>query len=53
MPLPVAGRGPYEHYHAIFDQIQQQKENLKIEGKDVKMNEKPGLEPSQRYVYLH
>uniref|UniRef100_A0A670XZ30 non-specific serine/threonine protein kinase n=1 Tax=Pseudonaja textilis TaxID=8673 RepID=A0A670XZ30_PSETE len=34
MPLPVPDRGPYEHYHAIFDQIQQQKENLKIEGKD-------------------
>ncbi|KAL7981865.1 hypothetical protein Chor_000922 [Crotalus horridus] len=48
VPLPVPGRGPYEHYHAIFDQIQQQKENLKIEGKDVKLNEKPGLEPSQR-----
>ncbi|XP_013909646.1 PREDICTED: serine/threonine-protein kinase Nek1 isoform X2 [Thamnophis sirtalis] len=48
VPLPVPDRGPYEHYHAIFDQIQQQKENLKIEGKDVKLNEKPGLEPSQR-----
>ncbi|XP_039182409.1 serine/threonine-protein kinase Nek1 isoform X3 [Crotalus tigris] len=48
VPLPVPGRGPYEHYHAIFDQIQQQKENLKTEGKDVKLNEKPGLEPSQR-----
>uniref|UniRef100_A0A670XWK5 non-specific serine/threonine protein kinase n=1 Tax=Pseudonaja textilis TaxID=8673 RepID=A0A670XWK5_PSETE len=40
MPLPVPDRGPYEHYHAIFDQIQQQKENLKIEGKDVKLNER-------------
>ncbi|XP_058048530.1 serine/threonine-protein kinase Nek1 isoform X3 [Ahaetulla prasina] len=48
VPLPVPGRGPYEHYHAIFDQIQQQKENLKIEGKDVKLNVKPGLEPNQR-----
>ncbi|XP_070613524.1 serine/threonine-protein kinase Nek1 isoform X15 [Erythrolamprus reginae] len=48
VPLPVPDRGPYEHYHAIFDQIQQQKENLKVEGKDVKLNEKPGLQPSQR-----
>ncbi|KAG8134766.1 putative Serine-threonine-protein [Naja naja] len=48
MPLPVPDRGPYEHYHAIFDQIQQQKENLKIEGKDVKLNEKPCVEPIQR-----
>ncbi|XP_025023461.1 serine/threonine-protein kinase Nek1 isoform X4 [Python bivittatus] len=48
VPLPVPGRGPYEHYHAIFDQIQQQKENLKIEGKDINLNEKPGQEPSQR-----
>ncbi|ETE68306.1 Serine/threonine-protein kinase Nek1, partial [Ophiophagus hannah] len=48
MPLPVPDRGPYEHYHAIFDQIQQQKENLKIEGKDVKLNEKHCVEPIQR-----
>uniref|UniRef100_A0A2D4I342 non-specific serine/threonine protein kinase n=1 Tax=Micrurus lemniscatus lemniscatus TaxID=129467 RepID=A0A2D4I342_MICLE len=48
MPLPVPDRGPYEHYHAIFDQIQQQKENLKIEGKDVKLNEKPCVEPIHR-----
>uniref|UniRef100_A0A8D2LRP0 non-specific serine/threonine protein kinase n=1 Tax=Varanus komodoensis TaxID=61221 RepID=A0A8D2LRP0_VARKO len=32
VPLPVPGRGPYEHYHAIFDQIQQQKENIKSYG---------------------
>ncbi|XP_019377313.1 PREDICTED: serine/threonine-protein kinase Nek1 isoform X5 [Gavialis gangeticus] len=29
-PTPVPTRGPYEHYHAVFDQMQQQKENLKI-----------------------
>uniref|UniRef100_A0A8C5RK28 non-specific serine/threonine protein kinase n=1 Tax=Laticauda laticaudata TaxID=8630 RepID=A0A8C5RK28_LATLA len=46
MPLPVPDRGPYEHYHAIFDQIQQQKENLKIEGKDVKLNERPSYHHS-------
>ncbi|XP_033369362.1 serine/threonine-protein kinase Nek1 isoform X7 [Parus major] len=27
-PLPVSSRGRYEHYHAIFDQMQQQKENV-------------------------
>uniref|UniRef100_A0A663MAH2 non-specific serine/threonine protein kinase n=1 Tax=Athene cunicularia TaxID=194338 RepID=A0A663MAH2_ATHCN len=27
-PFPVSSRGQYEHYHAIFDQMQQQKENL-------------------------
>uniref|UniRef100_A0A8D2LQI7 non-specific serine/threonine protein kinase n=1 Tax=Varanus komodoensis TaxID=61221 RepID=A0A8D2LQI7_VARKO len=44
VPLPVPGRGPYEHYHAIFDQIQQQKENIKVtEGKDAELREKPGL----------
>uniref|UniRef100_A0A663M8B3 non-specific serine/threonine protein kinase n=1 Tax=Athene cunicularia TaxID=194338 RepID=A0A663M8B3_ATHCN len=26
-PFPVSSRGQYEHYHAIFDQMQQQKEN--------------------------
>ncbi|XP_019390149.1 PREDICTED: serine/threonine-protein kinase Nek1 isoform X5 [Crocodylus porosus] len=29
-PTPVPTRGPYEHYHAVFDQMQQQKENLKV-----------------------
>uniref|UniRef100_A0A8C0GPR0 non-specific serine/threonine protein kinase n=1 Tax=Chelonoidis abingdonii TaxID=106734 RepID=A0A8C0GPR0_CHEAB len=28
-PSPVPARGQYEHYHAIFDQMQQQKENIK------------------------
>ncbi|NWX59474.1 NEK1 kinase, partial [Promerops cafer] len=27
-PSPVSSRGRYEHYHAIFDQMQQQKENI-------------------------
>ncbi|NXB82205.1 NEK1 kinase, partial [Donacobius atricapilla] len=27
-PFPVSSRGHYEHYHAIFDQMQQQKENV-------------------------
>ncbi|XP_066042103.1 serine/threonine-protein kinase Nek1 isoform X10 [Chamaea fasciata] len=27
-PSPVSSRGRYEHYHAIFDQMQQQKENV-------------------------
>uniref|UniRef100_A0A8D2LRC7 non-specific serine/threonine protein kinase n=1 Tax=Varanus komodoensis TaxID=61221 RepID=A0A8D2LRC7_VARKO len=49
VPLPVPGRGPYEHYHAIFDQIQQQKENIKVtEGKDAELREKPGQEPVER-----
>ncbi|XP_035746770.1 serine/threonine-protein kinase Nek1 isoform X3 [Egretta garzetta] len=29
-PFPVSSRGQYEHYHAIFDQMQQQKENTRI-----------------------
>ncbi|KAF1479195.1 Serine/threonine-protein kinase Nek1, partial [Megadyptes antipodes antipodes] len=28
-PFPVYSRGQYEHYHAIFDQMQQQKENVR------------------------
>ncbi|NXU97438.1 NEK1 kinase, partial [Cettia cetti] len=27
-PFPASSRGRYEHYHAIFDQMQQQKENV-------------------------
>ncbi|XP_067407848.1 serine/threonine-protein kinase Nek1 isoform X2 [Emydura macquarii macquarii] len=30
VPSPVPARGQYEHYHAIFDQMQQQKENIKV-----------------------
>ncbi|NWX82176.1 NEK1 kinase, partial [Nothoprocta pentlandii] len=29
-PFPVSSRGQYEHYHAIFDQMQLQKENIKV-----------------------
>ncbi|NWT20466.1 NEK1 kinase, partial [Vireo altiloquus] len=29
-PFPVSSRGRYEHYHAIFDQMQQQKENVRV-----------------------
>ncbi|NWU58682.1 NEK1 kinase, partial [Dromas ardeola] len=28
--FPVSSRGQYEHYHAIFDQMQQQKENIRV-----------------------
>ncbi|KAF1499135.1 Serine/threonine-protein kinase Nek1, partial [Eudyptula minor] len=28
-PFPVYSRGQYEHYHAIFDHMQQQKENIR------------------------
>ncbi|XP_014799298.1 PREDICTED: serine/threonine-protein kinase Nek1 isoform X6 [Calidris pugnax] len=29
-PFPMSSRGQYEHYHAIFDQMQQQKENFRV-----------------------
>ncbi|NXD90234.1 NEK1 kinase, partial [Chaetorhynchus papuensis] len=29
-PFPVSSRGRYEHYHAIFDQMQQQKESVRL-----------------------
>ncbi|XP_010216799.1 PREDICTED: serine/threonine-protein kinase Nek1-like, partial [Tinamus guttatus] len=29
-PFPVSSRRQYEHYHAIFDQMQLQKENFKV-----------------------
>ncbi|XP_066487838.1 serine/threonine-protein kinase Nek1 isoform X2 [Tiliqua scincoides] len=49
VPLPVPSRGPYEHYHAIFDQMQQQKENIKVtEGKDAELREKQGQELGER-----
>ncbi|NXA47459.1 NEK1 kinase, partial [Nothocercus julius] len=36
-PFPVSSRGQYEHYHAIFDQMQLQKENIKVaEGKEAR-----------------
>ncbi|XP_008113420.2 serine/threonine-protein kinase Nek1 isoform X2 [Anolis carolinensis] len=49
VPSPVPCRGPYEHYHAIFDQIQQQREINKVtEGKDAESKEKPVQEPAER-----
>ncbi|XP_054846378.1 serine/threonine-protein kinase Nek1 isoform X1 [Eublepharis macularius] len=49
VPSPVPARGPYEHYHAIFDQMQQQRENIKIaEGKEAELREKQALEPVDR-----
>ncbi|CAI5784107.1 serine serine/threonine-protein kinase Nek1 isoform X1 [Podarcis lilfordi] len=49
VPFPVPGRGQYEHYHAIFDQMQQQKENIKVtEGRDAELREKHGPEPIER-----
>ncbi|XP_030901640.2 serine/threonine-protein kinase Nek1 isoform X3 [Melopsittacus undulatus] len=29
-PSPVSSRGQYEHYHAIFDQLQQQHESIRV-----------------------
>ncbi|XP_009069910.1 PREDICTED: serine/threonine-protein kinase Nek1 [Acanthisitta chloris] len=29
-PFPMSSRGHYEHYHAIFDQMQHQKENIRV-----------------------
>lgn len=54
MPLPVPARGLYEHYHAIFDQMQQQRENIKMaEGREAELREKQAPEPVDRYVCLH
>ncbi|XP_027491409.1 serine/threonine-protein kinase Nek1 isoform X3 [Corapipo altera] len=40
-PLPVSSRGHYEHYHAIFDQMQQQKENVRVaEEREAKLRAK-------------
>ncbi|NXA14328.1 NEK1 kinase, partial [Sapayoa aenigma] len=40
-PLPVSSRGHYEHYHAIFDQIQLQKENIRVaEEREAKLRAK-------------
>ncbi|XP_006026272.1 serine/threonine-protein kinase Nek1 isoform X3 [Alligator sinensis] len=49
-PTPVPTRGPYEHYHAIFDQMQQQKENLQVaEERDTKWRaEIQSQEPIER-----
>ncbi|XP_053111348.1 serine/threonine-protein kinase Nek1 isoform X2 [Hemicordylus capensis] len=49
VPLPVPNRGAYERYHAIFDQMQQQRENIKVaEGKDAELREKQSQEPIER-----
>ncbi|NXL97259.1 NEK1 kinase, partial [Tyrannus savana] len=40
-PLPVSSRGHYEHYHAIFDQMQQHKENVRVaEQREAKLRAK-------------
>ncbi|XP_009328980.1 PREDICTED: serine/threonine-protein kinase Nek1 [Pygoscelis adeliae] len=57
-PFPVYSRGQYEHYHAIFDQMQQQKENIraaeereaklrvKVQGREVvERGIPPGIRP--------
>lgn len=53
-PFPVSSRGPYEHYHAIFDQMQQQKENIRVaEEREARLRAKvQGREVSERYGYL-
>ncbi|NXT50551.1 NEK1 kinase, partial [Pluvianellus socialis] len=39
--FPVSSRGQYEHYHAIFDQMQQQKENIRVaEEREAKLRAK-------------
>ncbi|NXF64836.1 NEK1 kinase, partial [Ciccaba nigrolineata] len=40
-PFPVSSRGQYEHYHAIFDQMQQQKETVRVaEEREAKLRAK-------------
>ncbi|XP_009892082.1 PREDICTED: serine/threonine-protein kinase Nek1 [Charadrius vociferus] len=40
-PFHVSSRGQYEHYHAIFDQMQQQKENIRVaEEREAKLRAK-------------
>lgn len=53
-PFPVSSRGQYEHYHAIFDQMQQQKENIRVaEEREAKLRAKvQGREVVERYGYL-
>lgn len=54
VPSPAPARGLYEHYHAIFDQLQQQRENIKTaEGKEAELREKQALEPVDRYVCFY
>ncbi|XP_035746773.1 serine/threonine-protein kinase Nek1 isoform X6 [Egretta garzetta] len=51
-PFPVSSRGQYEHYHAIFDQMQQQKENTRIaEEREAKLRVKiQGQEAVERGI---
>ncbi|XP_065692634.2 serine/threonine-protein kinase Nek1 isoform X2 [Patagioenas fasciata] len=51
-PFPVSSRGPYEHYHAIFDQMQQQKENIRVaEEREARLRAKvQGQEVSERGI---
>ncbi|NXY01264.1 NEK1 kinase, partial [Pteruthius melanotis] len=54
-PFPVSSRGRYEHYHAIFDQMQQQKENVRIaeerEAKlRAKLQERGGVERQKGWI---
>lgn len=53
-PFPVSSRGQYEHYHAIFDQMQQQKENIRLaEEREAKLRVKAqGREFVERYGCL-
>ncbi|KAM6401326.1 serine/threonine-protein kinase Nek1 isoform 10-T10 [Pluvialis apricaria] len=51
-PSPVSSRGQYEHYHAIFDQMQQQKENIRVaEEREAKLRAKvQGREVAERGI---
>uniref|UniRef100_A0A663M8A6 non-specific serine/threonine protein kinase n=1 Tax=Athene cunicularia TaxID=194338 RepID=A0A663M8A6_ATHCN len=44
-PFPVSSRGQYEHYHAIFDQMQQQKENVRLLYVFIYRGIPPGIHP--------
>uniref|UniRef100_A0A8B9GMA9 non-specific serine/threonine protein kinase n=1 Tax=Amazona collaria TaxID=241587 RepID=A0A8B9GMA9_9PSIT len=50
-PFPVSSRGQYEHYHAIFDQLQQQHENIRVaEEREAKLRARlRGREVFERY----
>ncbi|NXX89517.1 NEK1 kinase, partial [Centropus bengalensis] len=39
-PSPVSSRGQYEHYHAIFDQMELQRENRVAEEREAKLRAK-------------
>uniref|UniRef100_A0A672TYM6 non-specific serine/threonine protein kinase n=1 Tax=Strigops habroptila TaxID=2489341 RepID=A0A672TYM6_STRHB len=50
-PFPVSSRGQYEHYHAIFDQLQQQHENIRVaQEREAKLRARlQGREVLERY----